>query len=292
MATATSNLVHDNSSLANFKAWAQFIFDAFNTTAGWTQTGDTGQTAPSAAGSVGTYYFLFNMADSLESSCPVFVKVTYGTNGSTVQFTVQVGQGSDGSGNLTGATTSAGRNGLTSNQGVSTFPCFASGDSGSIRILMWQSGSLSTGFFFAVERSKDATGANTADYVTYVSGDSNSTPAGTNWNFQSLVAGNPNAAPNLCTLSNGGLITLNIWNVSQFFNAQVAAFPCIPMVGYPGNPMLDVCGCAYQDVTDGATSITVTMYGGSHNFIAVKQNVFSKAQLNTTGQQAILLRYE
>lgn len=293
MATATSNLVHDNSTLANFQAWAQFIFNTFNTTAGWTQTTDTGQTAPSAATSVGTFYFIFKMSDALQTSCPTFVKITYGTNGTTVKVTVQVGQGTDGAGNLTGATTNTIGNNLTANQGVSTFPCYASGDSGSIRILMWQSGSQNTGFLFGVERSKNASGANTAGYVSFIAGDANNGQSSTFWSFQQLVAGNVNPSPNWRTTNNGGLAcTLNVWNVSGNFNGAVAAYPVIPLLGSPGNPLLDWLGCAFQDVTEGATNIIVSIYGANHNYISTKQGVFSSAGLNGTGFQAILMRYE
>src|SRR5512146_67373 len=190
MATATANLVHDSSTLANLQSWAQFIFDGFNTTAGWTQTSDTGQTAPSSASSLTTsYYFLFRMADGLQTSCPVFVKITYGASATSVQFTISVGQGSDGAGSLTGAVSDVPGNGLTTNQGVATFPCYVSGDSGSIRFMMWQSNTANTCRVFGIERSKNSSGSNTGDYVTFINADANANNTN-NWKFQQLVSGN------------------------------------------------------------------------------------------------------
>lgn len=288
MATATSNLVHDNSTLANFQAWAQFIFNAFNTTAGWTQTTDTGQTAPSAAASVGTFYFIFKMSDALQTSCPTFVKITYGTNGTTVQLTVQVGQGSNGSGTLTGAVSNVVGNTITTNESITTYPCYASGDSGSIRIFMWQSASQDTGFLFGIERSKNNSGGNTAGYVTFISGGATgASPA--QWAFLHLLAGIPNASPNY-TGSNGWFITGNP-NVSLNYNGTTAAMPFIPFVGFPDNPMLDWCCAAFQDVTEGATNITVSMYGANHNFVTSKRTDLSRV-MSINGNVAIMMRYE
>lgn len=292
MAIATSNLVHDNSTLANFQSWAQFIFNAFSVTAGWTQAADTGQTAPSAAASVGSFYFIFKMADALQATCPVFVKISYGTNGTTVQFAVQVGQGSNGSGTLTGAVSNNVGNSLTTNEGVSTFPCYASGDSGSIRIFMWQSGSQNTGFLFGVERSKNASGVNTAEYVTFLAADANSNSGNFFWAWQHLLAGNVNPQP---TLTGSGVAgwpiiapppggTLN-------FNGTTAAIPFLPLPGKPGNPLLDWAGTAYGDVVEGQTNITVSIYGANHNYISTKQNLFSNLY-NQGFKVALLMRYE
>jgi hypothetical protein len=292
MATATSNLVHDNSSLANFKAWAQFLFDGFNSVAGWTQTTDTGQTAPSAAGSVGTYYFLFKMADALQASCPVFVRVAYGTSGTSVGFSVNVGQGSDGSGNLTGATTAAFGSPFSTNEGATTFPCYVSGDAGSIRFMMWQSNSINCCTVFVIERSKDSSGASTASYASLLFGQAQTSNTGS-FAFVSLLAGNPNPTPNYASVggNQSGWPSQGV-PVSLSYNGNVAAVPIVPLVGYPDNPMLDAC-CAYSgDVTEGAI-VTVSIYGSNHSYIASKQGTLSHPAGGTADvYNAILMRYE
>jgi len=293
MATSTANLVHDNSSLANFKAWAQFISNAFSTF-GWTQTADTGQVnwATIAAVPSNTYvYEIWKMADTLQTTCPVFVKVGYGYNGTTVRYQVSVGQGSDGAGNLTGAV--AGpylSSDATSNNGVTTYPCYASGDTGSFRCMMWQTGTNNNCCVLGIERSKDSTGANTGSYVSLLTGCANDAYTSL-WSYQQLMAGNSNPTNNLVSSGGGWPYPAIGSGATLNYNGTTGALPLVPQVGYADNPQLDWCGAAYGDVVEGATNITVSIYGSNHNYVSTKQSYLARAG-GTINAIGILMRYE
>lgn len=98
-----------NNTDADFRAWVQFIEDTFVTTGGWAVTADTGQmtistaTKPGAANTkVG--YRIYKMTDDLAATFPCFVKVYYGSGSQALNpgFWIVVGQGSDGTGGITG----------------------------------------------------------------------------------------------------------------------------------------------------------------------------------------------
>lgn len=81
--------------------------------AGLVQTSDTGQidvtTVVKPAVNTLIGYFVFRFADALQSTSPVFIRITVTTAGAAgypPTFTFRVGQGTDGAGNLTGAMSS------------------------------------------------------------------------------------------------------------------------------------------------------------------------------------------
>jgi hypothetical protein len=286
MATATSNVVCDNSSLANFKSWAQFISNFF-TTAGWTQTADSGQVNWGTIASVPSsayVYEIWKAADSQASTTPIYVKMSYGFSTSSPRAEIQVGTGSDGSGNITGATTGVFQfTPNMTNQGGTLYPCYASGDAGEIRFMMWQS-NATVEVVFGVERSKDSTGAKTTDYFTL------------------LIASSPTAQYQQTIL--GALVSPREFNwitvgttnasVTENFNGTTAANPVFPLIGKLGNPMLGFCVATGADVAEGA-SVTVSIYGANHTYIATKNgSIASIGRLATSGSNfmAVLMRYE
>jgi hypothetical protein len=288
MATATSNVVSDNSSLANFKSWAQFISNFF-TTAGWTQTTDTGQVNWGTIASVpsSTYvYEIWKAADSQASTTPIYVKVEYGFSSTQVGIRITTGTGSNGSGTLTGATMGPYviANGTTANQGGTTYPCYASGDAGEIRFMMWQSNTTAEQIF-GIERSKDSSGAKTTDYFSLLATGANSSG--------SFVQQTTLAA--LVTLREQNWVAVACSNASntETFNSTTAANPVFPLVGKLGNPMLGFCMTTANDVAEGA-SVTVNIYAANHTYIATKLGSISNmSKFTTSGSStAALMRYE
>jgi hypothetical protein len=290
MATNTANLVADNSSLANFKSWAQFISNFF-ATAGWTQTTDTGQVNWGTIASVpsSTYvYEIWKAADSQASTTPIYVKMEYGFSATLVGIRVTTGTGSNGSGTLTGAImgpyTGAG---TPANQGGTTYPCYASGDSGDIRFMMWQS-NATVESIFGIERSKDSSGAKTTDYFSLLltnAGNANG------WVQQTTLGG-------LVTSAETNFVSVSSSNAgaSETFNSTTAANPVFPLIGKLGNPMLGFCMALAADVSEGA-SVTVSIYGANHTYIATKlgsvQNMTVYSAGSHAGQKtATLMRYE
>jgi hypothetical protein len=268
MATATATVVCDNSTLANFKSWAQAISSAFSTL-GWTQTADTGQVNWSTIASVpsSTYvYEIWEAADSASSTTPIFVKFEYGFSSASVAFRVTVGSGSNGSGTITGSVIGPWATTGLANQGATTFNCYFSGDAGTFRLMMWQTFTLGC-TVFGIERSRDTSGAETTDYVTALMAAANST--GGAWHQQTMVSGSPTVCPA------GGAINSSNGSVATAFataTGKVAAFPVIPIVGYPGNQMLGFVAAVAADVNESnGTPATVNIYGSNHSYLFSKQ---------------------
>lgn len=294
MATATGNYPADNSSLANFKSWAQAISNAF-ATFGWTQTADTGQVNWSTIAAVpsSTYvYEIWKAADTQAATMPIYVKMEYGFSSTQVAFRVTVGTASNGSGSITGAVNFSalvfGSNDATvANQGSTPIPCFFSGDAGEFRMMMWQ-GNLNVASAFGIERSKDNTGAKTTDYFTCLQGQA----FGTQRQQSTLLSLISNALET--SIVSVGATT---GSGTGSFNGTVAAFPVFPLIGKIGNPMLGWMACVGADVGEGATVTVSSVYGGTHTFIATKvggTNGFGRVGWYISGgiAGALLMRYE
>lgn len=173
MATRFSNtLFPDSGVAANIRAWAQFIEDTLVATGGWVVTADTGQTLPSAlaattAGIQKRGYRIYRMSDALQATSPVFMRIDYGSGivSASPGFWVTIGTGSDGAGNITGTLLPIGSNPMVGGSAGSisaTNNCYGSAAPGRACVGMFIQNSV-MGYFmvFSIERSKDATGADT-----------------------------------------------------------------------------------------------------------------------------------
>lgn len=159
---------------AVFQAWINAIHAAF-VTAGWVQTADTGQLASPATvahptvNATSAGYEIWRMADALQATAPIFVKIEYGTGGNTTGqnngYWITIGTGSDGAGAITGvmqARTGSGTS-VTAVFPNGTFTVVGGGASNRIA-LAW--GVLATNNaniqnFLIIERTKDGTLADT-----------------------------------------------------------------------------------------------------------------------------------
>lgn len=102
--------VVDHTTDVGYHNWVAEHINALVTQIGLTQTADTGQTANGGTvrpgvGTAGGYIILrFN--DTAQATSPVFMKIEYGTGGTTSipQIWISCGRGSDGAGNLTTVT--------------------------------------------------------------------------------------------------------------------------------------------------------------------------------------------
>lgn len=104
-----NTIVHDITTDAGFRAWAQKIHDAL-AAVGLTNTADTGQinlatVATPAANATDAGYQIWRFNDADQAAEPVFFKISYGRGGAatTPRLSIQTGRGSDGAGNLTTA---------------------------------------------------------------------------------------------------------------------------------------------------------------------------------------------
>jgi hypothetical protein len=266
MATSSGNFVCDNSTLANFKSWAQSISNAISAF-GWVQTTDTGQVNWASIASVpaSTYvYEVWKANDAVAGTMPIFVKIEYGFSTSQINFRFTVGTSSSGAGVITGTTVTSGpwqvTNNLT-NQGSTTFPCFFSGNAGEFRMWMWgvTSAVPALGTFFAIERSKDTTGAITNEYVTIMSANQGTASFTFQQTIKAASAG----------LRDTGIISPALTSGSSTGSSfgTVAAFPVFPVLGKCGNPMLGVMTAVLADAAVNSTVTVASMYGSTHTYV-------------------------
>lgn len=155
----------DHRTDADFRTWGLEFSNALSSI-GLTQTADTGQvnwatvTRPAAAGDGGYEIWRFN--DSVQLSAPIFLKFIYGTRATSApRIGVQIGTGSDGSGNLTGPTTAVKYiNGAFTCSATTATTNYLSNffyGSGCLAIV-WKIGVSSNTGFFCISRSCDSSG--------------------------------------------------------------------------------------------------------------------------------------
>lgn len=167
MSTNNYSTVVEHTSDATFRAWGSALSAAL-AAVGLTQTADTGQinwttvTRPGTNTAAGYEIWRFN--DTLQGTAPIFIKLEYGTNSTATgpQVWITVGTGSNGSGTITGQSstrTTAFNNGAPSST-VTPYPTYVcyNATEGFLGV-MWKMGSTGASSwgkgFFAVARSVD-----------------------------------------------------------------------------------------------------------------------------------------
>jgi hypothetical protein len=293
MSISQQFLICDSSTLANLKAWGMPI-SAFIQSV-WTQTADTGQINWStvslpAAGSFGGYE-IYKPNDALAA---VYLKVEYGRCSSTSAaiMRLSIGTTTDGAGNLTGASSvlqvSGTNNANHATNGTSaTWECDFSGSGSRLGILVARNATVGAAMGFVVERSLNASGVYTADYLTLLSfgqtGTANAITfqstlplSGTVFNVAAGVGGVPVVIADLST--------------SCGANGNIALSPVFPSYGQFGNPMTAAGSARGADVVDGST-YTSTLYGATMTWMASK-STGSTANFGPNASSALLMRYE
>jgi hypothetical protein len=287
-------LVCDNSTLANFKAWAQAISGFFSTT-GWTRSTDTGQvnwstyaTVPSASG-----IYAFEIWEPSDGLTTFYVKVEYGNLSSSalnpyIQFSIS--QTTNGAGTLTGPVlgplqTAASYNNLGP---TAAYDCRFSGAAGRIAAMLWRDAPNSGGTFaqqfFAIERSLNASGAYTSDHVTLVVAGWQGGGGSANVVQQSLVFG-IGVAPagwqtNRAAPAQGLYVRAVPTNgsagasVSSGFNNSIPFDTTAPMVGFFDYPLTSVGASLGVDIVEGVT-FGATVYGATRTYLPSKNGAFA-----------------
>jgi hypothetical protein len=297
MSTATTSTYPDSSTLTNFKAWAQWISSQL-AAFGWVQTADTGQVDWSTIGSVpssGSWvYEIWKSGDSLSSAYPIYIKIEYGQQSSSAPslfVTVSTG-GTDGAGNLTGGTTTvrANVNPYASGDETTTLlPCYASGDSGSFRLILWTGGGATYPLYYdpcvlVISRSNDASGNRTGDYVSmWWANGSSFTP-------QSQSVNNSGVGGATVQETAHWLGALPQTSGAESFDGNVCVSPVFPSIGSLGNPTPDLMVGKTANFSDN-TSVSCVLYGVTHTYIFVGNLNASPLMVPGPGNGA-LVRYE
>jgi hypothetical protein len=226
------------------------------------------------------------MGDSLQSTSPCFVRIDYGTgaNSSTNGLKVQIGTGSNGSGTLTGNTstqqTLTGSN--TGTPASSTF-CFTSGSSSRICLFFWGDDTTTFhDFVVVIERDRDAAGAETAVGMGII------TMRGTTTTFQQFV---PQPAQGAVPASETKLLSFLGTNTSSSGTNKVTICPLRHAFGALRNPGISVMIHAKGDFLSGIL-YTRTIYGVSHSYLAHNVNWAAGTHQQSTTTVGVMQLWE
>jgi hypothetical protein len=269
MATLTSTtILSDNSTDAIFRAWASWIHSVFML--GWTDTAATGQidfttVVKPAALNTSQGFKVYAMADTLQATAPVFVKIEFGSAGAaaTPGIWMTIGTTHDGAGTI-GGVLFARQQMVGSGQGATAETSYGSAASNRVTIALWVSVAASV-IFFGIERTKDSSGADTNVGLIF-SWFSSTSALSTRSHYLPFAGTIP-------AFQNGYHIVLTQTTPSTL-NGNVGVSATIPM-GYDAKqPGMNHCVCLVNDFANFA-DVPITMYGTSRNFKHLGANISS-----------------
>jgi len=283
MATQAINCAPSCSTDAYFRDWGKKLSDAMEAV-GFTKTADTGQIDWAAVvkpPAVSTYqgYEIRAFSDALQATNPVVARFDFGSAGGSANncaIKIQVGRATDGAGNFIGETGTAF---ILANTGSSTttYNGFVSGSSGRINFALFaNSGYI---FIFYIERTKDSSGAATAEGVDSI-GVYTSNPA--QQYFPSKGVGYPVTLVNglCCACPYSGVATKG---------SDIGLFPIFTNIGYADNPSLGACVYFTADIA-AETDVALTILGSSHTFKTVAGSIGTVN--GNTSTKSLAVRYE
>lgn len=262
MKTQFASLCYNDTT--RFKLWGKALSDAL-TEVGFLKTTDTGQvdwtgtiTVPGA--NTFGYYEIRKFNDSLSATLPMFMKIEFGTAGSSTSpaIAVTVGTASDGAGNITGR--GIARQILRTNSGNSTnlFDTYVAAGDDWVTIAMWAN---SVGSIYPlalyVTRTRDELGVATDDGIQIVM---NATSLG----FTQIIPKKGSMIPAVAL--NGPLCAAPRAGTGSYGD-NVGVFPIFYYLGYPANPDMTGVGYFVNDLPGGGTVLTLTINGITHDYV-------------------------
>jgi hypothetical protein len=279
MAVRTSSLSDTNSTDASFRAWINEIHNSL-IAFGWVQTSDTGQinfstvTRPTA---VNLYqgFAVYKMGDANQATCAVFMRLDFGTAGSTdlPGIKIKFGIGStDGAGTLTGNLSTQITTGSSSMSAQGAGNCRTSGDSSSFRMHFFSTSLSSAGWTLAVERDKDTSG--------------NDTTLGVNIAFQHCVTGGITVNSQFLENAGGTGALESRWyamvsaQASNSGNGTTGVGPVRCALGPLRNPMKGLLVYARPDFAPETTN-PISIYGATHTYLMLRPDLGGARTLNT-----------
>jgi len=264
--------VAQSNAIGYYKGWCKPISE-FLAACGLVKTADTGQVngytwatlpAPPATNN-NNFYEIWRFDDPLQATLPVFIKLWYGNSSNPLAgsycFSVAIGTGSDGAGNLTGTVWTT--PGMGCQSGVNTTlyaSCLSGGPNRIVFGLFRDLGAQPSGVI-SIERSHDAAGNDTAEYIFVTCGYawySN----GIGWQQRVYVPGT-GWVPTGWT---EGISFLSSINALGSFNGYTPVSPAFPVFGKIGNPSSQLFVARYNDVAEGQ-QCNVQIYNQIHPVI-------------------------
>jgi hypothetical protein len=214
------------------------------------------------------------MNDSLQATAPVFIKLEFGCGvTSCVGLWLTIGTATNGAGTLTGQTSPRFSLSPSANNTTTNYPIVCSGDAASFRACLWYGAAATATVIFSIERSKDATNADTAEGVIFQG------LAATNSQYflPCSGGGNYSVVPTLTYFTPTGLTSLTVGNDTTFL-------PLIPY-NYDSvrNSGLSLLVYLTADFPDNLQT-TVAINGANHVYWTSGQVI--------TGTYKLAMRYE
>ena len=298
--TLCTGLPMDAGNTGNFRTWGGAMHDAF-ANCGWVQANtatDAGQidwtsvTAANAANQTRGYE-IWSMNDALQATAPVTLKIQYGSGinyaGST-RTLISIGRlpsGNVSTGNLT-FPVSAVVDGSTYRNNLNTTtldPSWVCGSNNRIWMNMgWVNGEYgaTSGQFFSIERTHDASGNDTAEGATIVMRGGGSSQR-LQYQYWNAVTG---STP--LTTSMGVLLPVA---TSGCDGNTLCLYPIQFDRGIMTYPLLNALGYDSTNIYLGSY-FTVSHYAVNHSFIAFGNTGFGASYGARNGNLGLALRYE
>lgn len=274
MATVTTTLAPNLSTDAGFQAVVTAVHTRI-TGFGWVQTADTGQINPATVTrpggtNVASGYLFYRMADALQATAPVYLKLEVGTGAGTQMFGiwVQVGSGSDGAGALTGVISDRIQYATSANGTTTPFDCRFSGDTDRFAMCLWRDDTTTLRtLVFGIERSKGATKANTGSGVIIQGGHGGSTSA-TGAFFKQQYLDRTSGPGNVDNI----LVSACPTGATGGYGTTVGVYPTIPLAGVAQEPGLNFGIYLTGDIAAGSTQ-AITVAGTAHSYLILGDNL-------------------
>lgn len=264
MTTATASFAFRIDSAANAQVWVDGVKDLI-TAAGLVQTTDAGQLDSSSITSTPGYssgfgYHMFKFPDTQQSTMPIFVRLTYGTNQGYPSVQYIVGASTNGAGSISDPIVngSTGING--SSTVVNSYACYTGGTFNMVLGYGIASGIENNNcvLSLAVDRARDAAGTslNNGYLAEGASGTFGVQVLSRSWYGPGSPAANYNFMPSLIP-SNSAPSTAEGPNVNVFRH-----YSMVPGV----RPQLGMLTYMYSEF-GALTPFTATVLGAQHTYM-------------------------
>lgn len=276
MATASFTVAPTNTDDASFRAWSAAI-DTAITGVGWVDTAATGEinfTTVTKPGSANTFagFKVYRMADALQATHPCFLKIEFGSSNTSANnpaVKLTVGTAHDGSGSLTGTQSTGALQTGSQAASATLCQCYASGTTGRLSLAMFVENSTvnsQLAFVFGVERTKAADGSDNSDGLVLAA-----------CGFGSVSNG-PTGIFTVVVPASGGMPPRELrWAIpfsrnsvgASTFNSVEGMGLLVPFLGAALRPVMNWGAMNTTDAPIYTSSITPTVYGGSHTYISL-----------------------
>lgn len=310
MTTAYYSTTWNNSTSAGFQAWGSALSAAMQS-CGLSQTSDTGQinwstvavptTANTSAG-----YEIYQFTDALQSTYPIFVKIEYGTGpnqtttGDYPQIWFTVGEGSNGSGTLTGTLTT--RQNVIANYNASgsitnttvpypTYICFDGsylGVAHKIGGMTTYNGAGYSGGMFMIGRACNSSGTYVGGLITAIS--SPLAPNSTAYPFIIQCINTTTSTLYSATTGYFSIVPFSMTATTIVSTGNYQIFPCYSIY----NTVTAISWCAYgltAETTQGNT-VTAAIVGSSSQTYLMTGAASTGACVPATAAYALLMKYQ